>query len=221
MPIRDLVGIHRPALIALATISIIAPGISRASDETPPTPHRDAARGRIHRDAIPGYPESPRGTDTYSGIMVGPLLAGFTEKFLADRDQYERRIQGTADLERMEQIYHEAIVSKLTPEYEISEVPGRDVLRADGLLIDHVLDKSDWLSPLGTTFRAAPDVQVVVFLRNSRTDELVDTVGVTLPRRTNRLMREGPGSYWHYMRLVFDRVATRVRWALEDQEPAP
>ncbi len=210
MRIRGLGRILQPALIAVAAILIIAPEISPASDETPSRPHRGA---------VPGHSESPRGVRVYSSVLIGPLLVGFTEGFLAKRDRRQRRIQG-ADLERMERIYREVVASKLAPEYAISEVPGPGVVRADALLIDHVLDKRDWLTPVQTSFRTAPDVRLVVFLRDSRSDELVDTVGVTLLPHGDRLMKESPSFYWDYMRLVFDRLATRVRWALEDRAPA-
>ncbi len=215
MRIRDLGRMFQPALIAVAAILIIAPGISPASDETPSSPYRDAVPSDPHRDAVPGHPVSPHGTRGYSSVLIGPLSVGFTEGFFANRDQREHRVQG-ADLERMERTYREVVRSKLAPEYAISEVPGPGVVRADALLIDHVLDKRDWLAPMKTSFRTAADVRLVVFLRDSRTNELVDTVGLILPPRSSRLMKDSPGSYWHYMRLVFDRIATRVRWALED-----
>jgi len=218
MRIRDLGRILQPALIAVAAILIIAPGISSASEETPSRPHRDAVPGGPHRGAVPGHPVLPRGARGYSSVLIGPLLVGFTEGFLADREQRERRVQA-ADLERLERTYREAVGSKLAPEYAISEVPGPGVVRADALLIDHVLDKRDWLAPAQTTFRSAPDVRLVVFLRDSRSNELIDTVGLALPPRSSRLMKDSPGSYWHYMGLVFDRIATRVRWALEDRVP--
>ena len=208
MRIPDLGRILRPRLIAVVAILIVAPGISPASDETPSSPYRDA---------VPGYPVSPRGTRDYSSVLIGSLWVGFTEGFLSNRDQREHRVQG-ADLERMERTYREAVGSNLAAEYAISEVPGPGVLRADALLIDHVLDKRDWLA-VKTVFRSVPDVRLVVFLRDSRSNRVVDIVGLTLPPRSSRLMKDTPGFYWHYMRLVFDRVATRVRWALDDAAP--
>ncbi len=220
MRIRGLGRILQPALIAVAAILIIAPGISPACDETPSGPYSDAVPGIPHRGAVPGHPGSPRGVRDYSSVLIGSLLVGFTEKIHSKRDQRERRVRG-ADLERMERTYREAVGSKLAPEYAISEVPGPCVLRADALLIDHVLDKRDWLSPLQTSFHSAPRVRLVVFLRDSQTNQVIDTVGLTLAPHGDRLMKDSPGFYWHYMRLVFDRVATRVRWALEDGVPAP
>jgi len=218
MRVRDLGRILQPALIALAAVLILAPGISPACDETPSGPYGDAVPGYPYRGAVPGHPVSPRGARGYSSVLIGTLLVGFTEGFLANRDQRERRVQG-ADLERMEQTYREVVGSKLAEEYAISELPGPCVLRADALLIDHVLDKRDWLSPLQTSFRSAPRIRLVVFLRDSQSNEVVDTVGLTLAPHTNRLMKDSPGFYWHYMRLVFDRIATRVGWALGDGVP--
>jgi hypothetical protein len=215
MRILDLGRILQPALIAVVAILIIAPGISPASAETASSPGRHAVPVDSRRDEVPDHPVAPRGARGYSSVQIGPLLLGFTEGFGADREQSARRVR-EADLERLERTYREAVGSKLAPEYAISQVPGPGVVRADAVLIDHVLDKRDWLAPGLTTFRSAPEVRVVVFLRDSRSDELVDTVGLTLPPRSGRLMVSSPGSYWHYMRLVFDRIATRVRWALED-----
>lgn len=215
MRIRDLGRILQLALIAVAAILVIAPGISLASDEAASSPDHHAVPVDPHRDAVPDHPVAPRGARGYSSVQIGPLLLGFTEGFRANREQGARRVRD-ADLERLERTYREAVGSKLAPEYAISEVPGPGVVRAEALLIDHVLDKSDWLAPATTTFRSAPDVRLVVFLRDSRSNEIVDTVGLTLPPRSGRLMVGSPGSYWHYMRLVFDRIATRVRWALED-----
>jgi len=209
MRIRDLRRILQSVPIAVGAALIIAPGISPASDET-------ASSQDGH--AVADLSVSPRAATGYSSVQIGPLLVGYTERFLADRDHSARRVR-EADLERMERSYREAVGSKLAPEYAISQVPGPGVVRADALLIDHVLDKRDWLAPGMTSFRSAPDVRLVVFLRDSRSNELVDVVGMTLPPRAGRLMVNSPGSYWHYMRLVFDRIATRVRWALEDGVP--
>ncbi len=155
MRIRGLGRILQPALIAVAAILIIAPGISPACDETPSGPYSDAVPGIPHRGAVPGHPGSPRGVRGYSSVLIGSLLVGFTERFLANRERREHRVRG-ADLERMERTYREVFGSKLAKAYAISEVPGPCVLRADALLIDHVLDKRDWLSPLQTSFRSAP-----------------------------------------------------------------
>ena len=177
MRVRDLGRILQPALIAVAAILIIAPGISPACDETPSGPYSDAVPGIPHRGAVPGHPGSPRGVRGYSSVLIGSLLVGFTEGFLADRDRRERRVQGAA-LERMERTYREVVGSKLAEEYAISELPGPCVLRADALLIDHVLDKRDWLSPLQTSFHSAPRVRLVVFLRDSQSNQVIDTVGL-------------------------------------------
>jgi len=216
MRVRDLGQILVSALMALAAISIIAPRVSLASDETP---------SGVHRDAVPGGTQPPSGSgivqESYSGVLIGPLVVGFTKEFLASSDQREHRIRGS-DVEKMQRHYREVVGSKLGSDYTISESPGPGVVRADAYLIDHVLDKSDWLAPAATsTFRTAPRVRVVVFLRDSRSDELVDSVGMTLAPHGDRLMRDTPGFYWDYMRQVFDRIATRMIWALEKRAAEP
>lgn len=218
MRIRGLRAILRPAVMAAAVFWLLAPGIARSSEDPPSPPQRDAGRASVGElgTGVPTRRESTRRAHIYTSVIVSPLLLGYTEAFLSDREKHSRRLR-EPDMERMDRIYHEAFVSHLNPDYPTTEVPGPDVLKADALLIDHFVDKSDWLSAEQTTFRSTPKVQVVVFLRDSETDELIDTLGLTLPPRSGRLMRDGPGSYWNYMGLVFDRLATRVRWALEDQ----
>ena len=111
------------------------------------------------------------------------------------------------------------IFSGVASAFSVWPEPGPRVLRMDAFLIDHVLDKRDWLVPTRTVFRSAPRVRLIVFLRDSQSDELVDSVGLTLAPHGSRLMKDSPGFFWHYMRIVFDRIATRVRWALEDGVP--
>jgi hypothetical protein len=206
MRILDIGLISQRALFAGVAILILVPGISPAFDDI---------ASNTQRAAVSARPESSRGAHGYSSVLLAPLLVGFTNEFLADRDQNERRIAG-ADVERMRRHYREIVGPKLPSQFAIAEAPGPGVLRADAYLIDHVLDKSDWLAPVTVGFRTAPRVRVVVFLRDSQTDELVDSVGLTLAPRGSRLMRDSPGFYWNYMRLVLDRLGTRMRWALEN-----
>ena len=210
MGVRAVERTFLTALIALTAIGLVAPGASPASDETPRQPHRDA---------VPGYASPPVGSGPtqrgYSRVLIDPLVVGFTKGFLASDKMREHRIRG-ADVERIQRHYREVVTSELASAYPISLEPGPRVMRLDAFLIDHVLDKRDWLVPTRIVFRSAPRVRLVVFLRDSQSDELVDTVGLTLRPYGDRLMKDSPGFYWHYMRRVFDRIATRVRWALED-----
>jgi hypothetical protein len=210
MRIRELGRILQPALIAIVAIAITASRGSLAADETPPSPHSDAVLGDPKEVG-----ESSIAQERYSSILIGPLQMGFTKGFFAKDRQRKRRIRG-ADAERMQKTYRKVVRSRLASDYAISETAGLGVVRAEAFLIDHVLDKRDWLAPVTTSFRSAPAVRIVVFLRDSRSNELIHSVGLTLPPRANRLMKDGPGSYWSYMRLVFDRVATRMHWALEN-----
>lgn len=205
MRIRDIGRIYQPTLLAGIAILFIAPGISPAFNDLDANEQRDSVRDR---------PAASRDARAYSGVLLSPLLMGFTNEFLAS-DQRELRIRGD-DAERMQRHYREVVSSKLGEDYAIAEAPGPGVLRADAYLIDHVLDKSDWLLPVQTSFRSSPKVRVVVFLRDSQSGELFDSVGLTLAPQGNRLMKDSPGFYWHYMRLVFDRLGTRLHWAIEE-----
>ena len=210
MRVRGLERIFPSALIALTAIVLIAPTASLAFDETP---------SRRHGDAAPDHASPPDGSGMaqrrYARVLIGPLEVGFTKGFLASDDLREHRIRG-ADVERIRRHYREVVTSKLASAYSIAPEPGPRVVRMDSFLIDHVLDKRDWLVPTRGSFRTAPRVRLIVFLRDSQSDELVETVGLTLGPRGGRLMMDSPGFYWHFMRRVFDRIATRVRWALED-----
>ena len=153
-------------------------------------------------------------------MLVAPLAIGYTRGFLSNDELREFRIEG-ADLERIRRHYLEMVTAGLASAYPIASEPGPAVVRVDAILIDHVLDKRDWLSPTRLVFRGAPGVRLVAFLRDSQTGELVGRVGFDLQPRANRLMKESPGFYWHFMRRVFDRIATRLRWTLEDNARVP
>ena len=210
MRVRGLERIFLSALIELTAIGLIVPTASLAFGEMP---------SRRHGDAVPDPARPPDASGTarqdYTRVLIGPLRIGFTKGFLAGDDLSEHRIQGP-DVERINRHYREIITSKLASAYSISPEPGPQVVRLDALLIDHVVDKRDWLAPVRLNFRTAPRVRLIVFLRDSQSDELIDTVGLTLGPRGGRLMKDSPGFYWHYMRRVFDRIATRVLWSLED-----
>jgi hypothetical protein len=189
-------------VIALLAVGLGAPAVSQevdsnagsAADPTPPT-------------------ESEAGT--HPQVIVHPLLVRYTPEFLAHKRRRKHQIQGQ-DLERIRRHYREVVSAKLASTFSIASKPGPRVVRVDAVLLDHELDKRDWLVPTRIAFRGAPRIQLVAYLRDSQTGEILDRVGMTLRPDPNRLMKASPGFYWHYMRRVFDRIATRVRWALED-----
>ena len=196
-------------LIALAAIALAAPGATRASDEK--RPFEDAAPASVapsdgSDDSQPGY----------AHVLIAPLEVGFTKGFLASRDLSAHRIQGS-DVEKLRRHYREVVTSRLASAYAVSPEPGPRVIRMEAFLIDQVLDKRDWLAPAKIVYRSAPRVRVIVFLRDSQNGELVDTVSLGVAPHANHLMKDSPGFYWHFMRQVFDRVATRVRWSLDDE----
>jgi hypothetical protein len=148
-------------------------------------------------------------------VIVHPLSVRYTPDFLAHKKHRKHQVTGR-DLDRMRRHYQEVVTEKLAAGFVIASKPGPRVVRIDAVLVNHELDKGHWLVPTRIAFVGAPRVQLVAYVRNSETGEILDRVGLTLSPDPNRLMKASPGFYWHYMRRVFDRIGTRVRWALED-----
>jgi len=155
---------------------------------------------------------SDSATETH--VLLDVLVVGYTREFMADERRRKHLVIGR-DLERMRQHYHDAVAERLAPEFSIATEPGPRVVRVEAYLVDHELDNRDWLANKDT-FRGAPGVRLVAYLRDSRTGEILDRVGMTLGPRPSRLMKNSPGYYWDFMRSAFDRIATRLLWALED-----
>jgi hypothetical protein len=189
-------------LIALLTVGLATPAASQGV----------ASAGRSGAQPTPAVESA---IDARQQVIVHPLLVRYTPEFLAHTGRRKHQIKGR-DLERIRRYYEEVVTAKLASEFSIASRPGPRVVRVDAVLVDHEIDKRDWLVPTRIAFRGAPRVQLVAYLRDSQTGEILDRVGMTLRPDPNRLMKESPGFYWHYMRRVFDRIGTRVRWALED-----
>ena len=189
--------------VSLAT-ALLAPSVSLATDrEASPVPRGEA----------PQHP--PAVTSRYGRVLIEPLELGYTKKFLTKRKLRDHRLEGK-DLEQVQRHFREVATGKIRSKFPIASEPASDVIRVDAVLWDQTLDKRDWLSPTRFTFRGGPKVQLIVALRDSQTGRIVDIVGLTIRPQANRLMYESPGFYWHFMRRVFDRISTRVIWALED-----
>jgi hypothetical protein len=198
--------LERVGLAACLAVALLAPGTSLAiSPEKPAAPKSEAVPPSNASEDVGGYAQ----------VLVDPLSIGFTKDFLSNEDLHSQRIQG-GDVLRVRRHYREAVAAKLGDAYPIAAEPGPRIVRLEAILIDHVLDKYEWLRPTKVTFRGAPRVRLVALLRDSQTGAVVDTVGLSLKPQPNRMMRDSPGFYWHFMRKVFDRLATRVRWSLED-----
>jgi hypothetical protein len=148
-------------------------------------------------------------------VVVHPLLVTYTEEFLAHERKRRQRIQG-GDLERIQRHYREVVTAQLAEQLSIVKEAGPRVVRVDAVLVDLQLDKRGWLLPAREAFRTAPRAQLVAYVRDSRTGEILGRVGIALRPQPNRLMRDSPGAYWRYMRRVFGRIGTRVRWAIAD-----
>ncbi len=192
----------RIGVIALLAVGLATPAASQVvasaersgADPTPATESKAGARPQV---------------------IVHPLLVRYTPEFLAHKKKRKHQIEGR-DLETIRRHYQEIVTAKLASGFSIASKPGPRVVRVDAVLVDHELDKREWLVPTRIAFRGAPGVQLVAYLRDSQTGEIFDRVGMTLRRDPDRLMKVSPGFYWHYMRRVFDRIATRVHWALEN-----
>ena len=193
-------GFGRISAIALLAIALLAPTMSLAF------PYGSVARQP--EGLSPGT-----GQSGYAQLLIDPLVVGYTREFLATHEMRDHRIGGQ-DLERIRRHYQEIVAVKLAEAYPIASLPGPGVIRVEAVLIDHVLDKRGWLAT-SVTFQSAPRIKLVAILRDSETGRLVDTVGLLLRPRANRLMKDSPGFYWDYMRKAFDRIATRIHWRLE------
>ena len=198
-------------LSASLAIALLNPVSSWASErEIPATPESEIAHPSV----------SGTSSRSYGKVQIAPLTIGYTRGFLSNAKLREFQIAG-ADLERIRRYYLEIITDELATAYPIASEPGPAVVLVDAVLIDLVLDKRDWLLPTRLVFGGAPRFRLVAYLRDSQTGEVVGRVGFDLKPHANRLMKESPGFYWHFMRQVFDRIATRVRWALEDGPEVP
>jgi hypothetical protein len=156
----------------------------------------------------------------FSHVLIRPLRFEYTPEFLAD-DAHGKKRSRVEDLQRIQRYYYEIVEKKLTPDFERASVSGPGVALVEGVLVDFQIDKTDWSEPTQLTFRGAPEVQIVAYLHDSETGDAIDTIGLTFRPQPMRLMKSGTGFYWDFMRRVIDRLATRVRWSLEDRNSQP
>jgi len=195
---------HRALLIALVA-QIVVGALPVAAVEP-------AGSGAAQATSAPAASE----VRSFTRVIVRPLRLAYSEEFLADDLHRKEPVRGK-DLERIRRYYQEIVEQKLTPDFESTRDPGPGVAEVDAVLIDHSIDKDDWNLPTQVNFRGAPEVRIVAFLRDSESGEAIDTVGLTLRPQPGRLMKSSPGFYWDFMQKVFDRLATRMRWSLEDR----
>jgi hypothetical protein len=148
-------------------------------------------------------------------VLIHPIDVAYTTEFKeASLTDYPNEF-GSKDLERARRYFQRAFQKRMSREYPIATTPGRDVLRVDAVLVNPVLDKTWWLKPGKSAYRGEASFSLVVVLRDSETGTPLHKV--KLPMRVGFLGFEDSAiNYWGYLRLVFDRVATRVRWSLEE-----
>jgi hypothetical protein len=171
----------------------------------------------------PGYAVRSIGHEPYTDwsrfhrILVHPLNVAYTTEFKNAHPTYRKSEISSKDLERARRDFQRAFHNKLARVHPLATDPGPDVLRVDAVLVNPVLNKSGWLQPGSKSlFRGETGVSLVVVLRDSETGAVLHRV--KLPRRVGSPgFENSPLNYWGNLRLIFDRVATRVRWALDDR----
>ncbi len=152
-------------------------------------------------------------------ILVHPLDVAYTPKSGRVRHTHYPSELRPEDLERARRYFQRAFEKKMARSYPVTTDPGPDVLRVDAVLVDAAPDKSWWLRPGAVVLRGEAGVTLVVVLRDSETGAVLHRVN--LPLRVGSLgFEDSATNYWGYLRLIFDRVATRVRWALDDAPAA-
>jgi hypothetical protein len=193
-------------------VSLVLPGSSgaeetrQASDWIPQEPGDTVRSG--------GY-DSDTDWSRFRRIMVHPIDVAYTTKFKQAHPDDPPSELSAEDLDRVRNYFQRAFEKQVARNYPITTDPSPDVLRVDAVLVDPVLDKSWWLRPGDSIYRGETRVSLVVVLRDSETGAVLHQV--KLPLRIGSLGFEDSAlNYWGYIRLVFDRVAMRVRWTLDD-----
>lgn len=197
-------------------VSLMLPGSIGAKEDRPAP---DGAPGGLSEAVRSGGYAPQTDWSRFDRIMVHPINIAYTTEFLNARpDDYESEF-GVQDLERARRYFQGAFEKRLGRKYPITTDRSSDVLRVDAVLVNPVLDKSWWLQPGKAIYRGEAGFSLVVVLRDSETGTPLHKV--KLPLRVGSLGYEDSAlNYWGYVRLIFDRVATRVSWAL-DSAPDP
>jgi hypothetical protein len=181
------------------------------------------------RRATDGAPREPGDTMRSGGhasqtdwsrfrrILVHPLDVAYTTEFKNSRGRWRPSEFSSKDSERARRYFQQAFQNRLARLYPITTDPGSDVLRIDAVLVNPAPEKSWWMLPGKRLFRGEARVSLVVVLRDSETGAVLHRVDLPLRVSAGRVgFEESALHYWGYLRLVFDRVATRVRYALDD-----
>jgi hypothetical protein len=193
-------------------VSLLLPS-SIGAEQTRPAPDRDPREsGETLRSG--GY-ELQTDWSRFRRIMVHPIDIAYTTDFKNARHKDQPSEISSEDLERVRRYFQRAFQKRLGRDYPITTDRGPDVLRVDAVLVNPVLDKSWWLQPGKSIYRGESGVSLVVVLRDSESGTPLHRVN--LPLRVGSLGFEDSAlNYWSYIRLIFDRIAARVVWALDD-----
>jgi hypothetical protein len=159
------------------------------------------------------------GLHRYQRILLSPLRVAYSSDPDRGNRHDPRREIAPEDLARFQRYYREALEKGMEESHPIATEPSADVLRIDTVLIDPVVDKSAWNAPARNVYSELQTIRLVVVLRDSRTDRLLQRVRLPVRMGTSRFSEQNAVTYWAQVRLVFAQLATRVQWALEDAEP--
>lgn len=206
MQLRDFVVSVASGVLAISWLSA---GAAHSEEE----PRLQASPS----EARQGQPEAAGGSaqlSEYRRIIVHPVQLAYTKEFSRDAWKERHKI-GSRDLDRIRRYFIEAVEEELAESYPIAAEPGPDVLRIDPVLVDAVVDKSDWLAPARDSFKKREKLMLVALLRDSQTGEIVHRVLVDIRPFGDVVMRQSPLTYWDDMRFLLRLLAKRVLWTME------
>jgi len=196
----------------LLGVSLVLPS-SVGADEIPPA--SDWIPREPDQAARSGGSEPHTDWSRFRRILVHPVGVAYTTEFKKARLTDYPNEFSSKDLERVRRYFRRAFQRQVARDYPIATEPANDVLRIDAVVVNPVLDKSWWLQPGKSILRGETGLSLVVVLRDSETGAVLHRVN--LPLRVGSLGFESSAlNFWGYIRLVFDRVAARVRWSLHD-----
>jgi hypothetical protein len=167
-----------------------------------------------------GSTEPSRATTPYTNwrrfrrTLIRPLAVAYTADFELG-SPHHRSVFGPEEIERTRRYFHRALERQVADHYPIVTRSGPDVLRIEAILVNPVLDRSDWLQPGRAIWRRTAEIfGLAVVLRDSENGALLHEIELG-PLTSHLAVEEGPVRFWGRVRRVFDRAARRVRWTLE------
>jgi hypothetical protein len=197
-------------LLAALSTTLLSAAAARVGAEQP----LDPTDSEADQSQAPGDGAVVPSLGGYHQILLQPVDLAYTAEFSKDAWRQRHKI-GSRDLERIRRYFAEIVDKELAESHPVATEPGPGVLRIDPILVDAVVDKSDWLAPARDTFKKRDKLMLLAVLRDSQTGAIVHRVLVDARSFGDVLVRQDPLNYWDDMRYLLRLLATRVRWALE------